>query len=1047
VTSRQGRRFPPRLSWWLPIVLVAVAAFGLAALLHKGPRAGLSAESQLAMLDDAIAGDGIEQVIDTGEAEVTAALALKRELVTADRTGRVRVWARSSGRLLGETDAAVPIAALAETESSSRFLAAADRRGAILLIDVTDPGQPRVLPLDAAMASGRPPLAIGYTDEGDEVVAVGGRGELLRVDITTGRVTSRSSLLGFRGRLPWSGADRLRLTAARFVPQVYEEEGLLVATADGAVADLDLDREQGKTVLAADVSPGRVLDVDRVSYGQPQLAVGTSEGLVFLDGEEFGDEPQVVPGPAVPAVAIDEEGLRQGGREGLSFGEYLEAPPSGPAVLRFEPGPHGIAVICPRGKVGVLGPPGVGISLAETTTTPVVAFDPRGRLLIAEGYDADHIESIRAIRPQPRPLEGEYPEDEIVATLRPDPGWWPEAKDPEALYLNDVVADAEYVAAAGQDPDGDAAVMVWDAESGKPLHHLAMKTEQSSSGLPNVATETMLLPESDRIAAYSVARKSVAIWSTETWRLEESIPVGAAGEIALSPDGSTLVAIGAGADREGYVEPGERTDLTFVDLEEGEVESEVEAKGVTVAAFSPDGSTLAMVDQTGFLRLRSADGREPRGPLLRVGGGAEDLAWRPDGGLIAVALSQGGVVLADPESGMVSKPLPHEPFIPTIHLAWSADGGLLASLNAEIDEEGSRYPAPASIWTLSPSSLQRRLCELSACGSGEEEPSPGSRLGDAAQLESVDMAFREEGDLWVADLEGNRARIGYLEGEYPTPPVSYDWSEHGFAWSAAGQVGVLLSGESAPRSWPCACSGVAWDGGEVLSLGQKGRRLVRIDPRRGRLRTTPVHALPPHLPGLLGIVSGTPIVAAYKSRPDRGTPSALFEIGSDGTAVELLGNAHGGIYLRWPSSSPRSLAFLASLSGGVCYSTTNVGVVEDEGDGRIELEFPPSPLGREPTWIRSLQVSAKGRVSAAIAPIGCDDRGYPEDEVPPAERYLLEHGRWQPTGAEGFDVQATGDAQLIQESQSFSEPGPLFADDDGEREEIAPEAEGLVVRP
>ncbi|HEU4739115.1 MAG TPA: WD40 repeat domain-containing protein [Solirubrobacterales bacterium] len=1046
--GRQGKRTTFDLPWWSLIPLVVVVALALGVLLHGGASEEPATDAELTMLDKAIARSGLERVIDTGSDEVTAALALERELVTAGDDGTVRVWERSSGELLGETKTEVPIAAFAETESSSRVLAAVDRRGGVKLLDLTDPGRPRVIPLSVALASGERPLTVAFSQDSDEIVTLGTRGEVLRVNVTTGDVVSRSSLRSYRGELPWGAeANELELTAAKFVPEVYEDdEGVLVATKEGAVVDVDLGKGQGKAILRAGVAPGRILSLDRVPYANPELAVGTTEGLVLVN-EEYGDEPQVTLGAPVPAVTVSEEGLRQGGSEGLLFGEFFQRPPTGPAIVRFEPGLNGTAVIHPAGRVSVLGSPGVGISRAETTTTPVMAFDAEDHLLTAEGYDANHIEKIQALEPRPRSLEEDFLQDEVVQAYRPDRDWWPKAKDPEALYLDDLAADERYVVAAGQDPKGDAAVLVWDAESGEPLHHLSLESGGAASDPAGVITEVALLPRRQEIAAYSAVQGLVAIWSTETWDLEEAIPVGAVGDISVSPDESTIVAVGLGSDAEGYVDSDDRTDLTFVDVEAGEVKDQVKARGVTAVTFSPDGSTLAMADQSGFLRLRSADGRAPNGPLLDVGGGAEAVAWRPDGELIAVALGQSGVVLADPVSGRVSEPLPYEPFVPTVQLDWSADGSLLAALSATADEEGNFDPGPASIWTLDAASLNRRMCELYPCRQAKDGRPLGSQLGDASALASVDMVYREGGGLWAADLNGEKARIGYVEGEYPNPPVAYDWSKRGLAWSAPGQIAVLLAGEKKPRSWTCACSGVAWDGGQILSLEQGEGRLVRIGPYRERLQTTQTHDLPPYLPGLLGIVNGTPIVTAFESEPNRGTPSAVFKIKADGSAVELTDNAHGSIYQRWPSSSPGSLAFLASLAGGVCYSTTNVGIVSDRGNGEIGLDFPPSPLDRERTWIRSLQVSASGRVSAAVAPIGCDDEGYPEDEIPPAQQYLLDGGRWQPTGVKGFDVQTTADVQLIQESQSYSEPGKLFVDDDGVRWEVAPKVEGLVARP
>jgi hypothetical protein len=1034
---------------WLLVGLSAVlAAFGLGVLLSEPEAesqetASSGSVAELALLDQAVDGSGLERVVDTGGDEVVAALVLAHELVTADGEGAVQVWGRSDGSLLGEARSEIPLAALAEAESS-RFLAAVDRWGGVGLVDVADPERPRIVAFGVGLSAGERPMAIAFSDESDEIVTVGSGGEVLRVDVITGGIASRSSLRDFRGDLPWGRDVNLTLVAAKFVPEVYDDdEGLLVATAGGEVADLDLAKGRGETIIRAGVVPGRVLSLDRVPYGEVLLAVGATGGMVVLDEESYEDLPETIRGPTVPAVAIQDEQLLRGDREGLTFGQYSSRPPSGPSVRRFEVSFHGTAAIHPEGRVSVLGPPAVGISMAETESTPVTAFDRQGRLLVAEGYDANHVEKIEAIRIQPRDPNAEFQEDEVVQSYRPDRDWWPTAQDPEALYLNDVATDGEYVFGAGQDPEGRPAVLVWDAESGEPLHHLTLGAGGLPGELPSVVTELMVLPGKQKIAAYSVAQELISIWSTESWELIDSIPVGPVGDMSVSPDESTIVAVGLGPGVGEYLTPDDPTPLILIDVDEGRVEDEIASKGVVSAAFSPDGSVLAMVDENGLMLLRSADGREPSGPLVDLGGIAEALAWRPDGKLIAVARAWGGLVLVDPESGEVSRPLPSDWEADTSKLTWNPEGTLLAALNP-VEESDGIEPGPVSIWRLGAAALERRMCELSSCQSAVDSAESG--LGDASHLASVDYVFQEGGYLLGGELNGEQARIGYAGGELAIP-IAYDWSEDGLAWVSDGQVNVLLAGERRPRSWPCPCSGVAWVGDEVLSLERDGQRLIWIDPQQTELRTTPTRGVPPHLPSLLGIVSGEPVVAAFESEPDRATPSALFALGPSGSARRLTADAHGSIYLRSPSSSPDSLGFLASLSGGVCFSTVNAGVVSADRAGEIALSFPPSPFGDEPTWIRSLQVAADGTVSAAIAPIGCDKNGYPENEVPLAEHYLLEDGRWRPTGEEGYDVQRAGGATLVAESEGPTDPGPLLIETGNGREEIAPRAEGLAGNP
>lgn len=1010
-------------------------------------RADPSLETEMAMLDVAVEGSGRERTIDTGSPEATAAAVLERTLVTAGSDGAVRVWDRADGALLGTARAPTPLAALATDDTSSPFLAAVDEKGAVALVDTSDPARPRVLPLGPTLAGGRP-LAVAFSTESVEVVAIGSDGEVLRVDTATGELRSRSSLASFRGSLPWPrSAGRLDLSIARFAPESFEDdEGLLVATADGAVADLDLARGQGKTVLEPGIVKGRILSVDRVPYQDPSMLVGTSDGVVEPNERGYGAPFLSHPGPPVTAVAIgsEEASYWAGGAEGLTGADRRL--PTGPPVLEFDAGYHGIAAIHPGGLVSVLGPIGTGLSMEEASESAVVAFDPDGHLLRAEGYDPNHVEAIRAVRPQPRLPGDPYQEEDVVRTYRPDPDWWPqpeyeEEDAEEALYINDVVADDEYVVAGGQGPDGEAAVMVWDAESGEPLHHLGLGTGGVS--LPSIVSEVMLLPGRHEIAAYSTVQELIAIWSTDTWELVDSVPVGAAGDVVLSPDESTILAVGVDAAGEGYVEPNEPIELTFVDVGAAEVDHTVRVKGVVGAAFSPDGMRLALADASSTLRFRTVDGRQPLGPVAKLGGEADALAWRPDSKLVAASLDD-DVVLVDPGSGQMSRSLPTDAS-PTLRLAWSPDGTRLAALTAELDEtDGEGYdPDVIAIWTLGRDDLERRLCELAACRP-DGEPAPG-RHEESSRLSAVDLAYQRGDYLVAADLDGNTARLAYL-GEYASPYPAYGWSREGFAWTTAGQVGFVPADGSAPRSWPCPCSGLAWDGGEIVSLTVDGGALVRVDPRRDSVRREPVRGVPDYVPSLVGVVAGRPVVSAYKSEPSRATPSALFEL-RGGSARQLIGSVKGSVVQHWPSESPDTLAFVAGTAG-FCYSVADVGVISGRPGGELGVNLAGSPLGEdENDTVRSVQVAADGSVSATIAPLGCDAEDPDEDSEPPGERYLLRDGRWLPTGEKGADVQVTREGTAVLEPDGERLSGDLVLIAGDERLELAPEVEGLVARP
>ena len=170
VGDREKRWISPHRSRWLWLLVglsVVLAAFGLGVLLSEPEAesqetASSGSVAELALLDQAVDGSGLERVVDTGGDEVVAALVLAHELVTADGEGAVQVWGRSDGSLLGEARSEIPLAALAEAESSSRFLAAVDRRGGVGLVDVADPERPRIVAFGVGLSAGERPMAIAF---------------------------------------------------------------------------------------------------------------------------------------------------------------------------------------------------------------------------------------------------------------------------------------------------------------------------------------------------------------------------------------------------------------------------------------------------------------------------------------------------------------------------------------------------------------------------------------------------------------------------------------------------------------------------------------------------------------------------------------------------------------------------------------------------------------------------------------------------------------------------------------------------------------------
>jgi WD40 repeat protein len=678
-----------------------------------GERLHPSVVGQLGMLEVALEGSGVERVIETGADQVTSAIRLEHLVLTAGDNDVLRVWRPSNGALLGEVGTAQPLVTIGEAPGLP-LAAGADASGLVTLLDVSDPHHPRLLPLAKSAGHGRA-LAVAFSEGGKEVLVLRNSGWLERFSTVGGRPLSSDTVTReLRGQ---GGASPARLVAAQFVPESYgAPRHLLLGLADGAVFRESVGGRAAKLVLAPGKAPGPITSLAQIPYGE--VAVGTGGGLVTI--EKPGAFVDREPGPPLAGVAFNsEDELLVAESEGvgrrsetLGLGGTYGRPAIGLSV-----GHGGVLALDEGGAVSLLGPMRSGLGLTQPTiSSPAVSFLPGGGLVLAQGWSPNHIERLVALRPGHGEVEGQEVADPEFRAYEPSPSWWPEPEEEEGgesgLYVNDIASDREFVVAGGQDPTGEAAVLVWDARTGRPLRRLPLSTGGLNPNEPSIVAEVVLIPGRHLLAAYSAVQQLVAIWSTENWKLLASIPVGRVNDLQVSPDESTLVAVGVTGDEEEFGTGEGSSRLIFINTGSMEIDHEVQTEEVADAAFSPDGEQLALLGLDGTLRVLSADGRTQVRPPIRLEGRPLSLAWRPDGKLLAVSVEGSGVVLVDPHNGASSPPLPDE--APTVFgIAWSPDGRFLAAAPATENAEGGYYePETTEIWALASPRLARRMCQL-----------------------------------------------------------------------------------------------------------------------------------------------------------------------------------------------------------------------------------------------------------------------------------------------------------------------------------------------
>jgi WD40 repeat protein/DNA-binding SARP family transcriptional activator len=214
---------------------------------------------------------------------------------------------------------------------------------------------------------------------------------------------------------------------------------------------------------------------------------------------------------------------------------------------------------------------------------------------------------------------------------------------------------------------------------------------------------------------------------------------GAAWQLAFSPDGKSLAATWRD-DGGGLVR--------IVDVADGSVSGEMSWPGVFSVAFSPDGSALAVISSSSGAVLDMVTGRQVA-PLTNSFGELTNVAWSPDGRLIALGRTTGSAALHDAHTGEQLMVLPgHGSQV--LGVGWSPDSTLLATASSD---------GTATTWLLSEGG-GRRLVSVTAddvrSGFSEVAFSPdGSRIVTSGRGGTT--------LVWRADPNAT-AEVAYLPG-------------------------------------------------------------------------------------------------------------------------------------------------------------------------------------------------------------------------------------------------------------------------------------------
>ena len=233
----------------------------------------------------------------------------------------------------------------------------------------------------------------------------------------------------------------------------------------------------------------------------------------------------------------------------------------------------------------------------------------------------------------------------------------------------------------------------------------------------------------------------VELWEAATGDPSMLLALGdgrSARSAAFSPDGSTIAVAARVGDPEGVISGGA---LLLIDAATGELLWDSQRDGSEApmsVGFSPSGGEIATLWSDGTARIYdSLDGSEVAAYAAQhpaqVSSGDSLVTFSPDGRLLAIA-DRSEVVLWDPSDGSVSKTFRHDD--PVTAISFSRDGSSLAA-----GSEG----ATIRLWNVGTGVLEMTM------------------RGHRGRIESV--AFSPDGSFLVSSGDDGTARVWNGEGE------------------------------------------------------------------------------------------------------------------------------------------------------------------------------------------------------------------------------------------------------------------------------------------
>jgi hypothetical protein len=635
-------------------------------------------------------------------------------VLTSGSEGVTKVWTLSPTVLLGELPRYSRLLEAAQKQST----AAAAVEGGVVLYDLK-PSKPvdlGFLPKPACTGD-RNVAALRFVDDDSTLVVVWKDGAVSTYDVAT-----RSPLtclpwpdvlapLHMTGDVPTEkvvAADVIDTdnysTTANEVMLLLSTNDVVSVKLDGQGARIEVPRQSlnGDASLVA-ASP----EVVAVAMVQGVAVWSRTTGALLANpAGGFGFRPRVLrefqgnlilsgdSGTAVVQVGPSYQNVLPG-LTALRGGAATVASASGRNVVAGGPG----------GRISVLADSSGELALPQASTATAMAFLPDGSLVAADTPEFDEV-SIDLT-------------SSGLVLVDPRAHWFPDAEetvwrydaDPTPMYITDVAAAPDLVAAGGQfHGRGSVLVWPWNNHTKPTLLLLGGPDESTLPADQRTVAEVRLTPDSSVVVARHQAGR-VGLWSTRGWK-----PLGT---IDL-PSGATDMAVFA--DKAVFVAgSGPKTELVEADTATARVTQRIPVPRVGFVAATADGSHVLTVTTDGVVQPYDRNLRKV-GDSWRIAPSADAIAdVSMDRAGARLAIAQGHrVLIYDLDSRTLAMPPLDATGSTVIATAWSPNGQLLGGTVRPAVNGGQVVNRPR-VWKVGEMDWTSQICRWAGGGLTPQE--------------------------------------------------------------------------------------------------------------------------------------------------------------------------------------------------------------------------------------------------------------------------------------------------------------------------------------